>query len=421
MPARASSPPAPRPANGERRAPAGARRHVGGSFGSRFQTKGEADDRIDGSQAVESEGRRAAVVGGRDRRVGGGDRAGPGGLGADRLRGGAGAARRSARASRSGRTGCGRCASWAWASWSRRRRGPAGPCAAADGSVLARVRPGGDRGAATGRRWSALHRADLQRGAARRELGAERLRHRVALTAAGRGRASLRRRLSVAHADLIVGADGIGSTVRAALLGDGEPRDSGLVAFRGVAAHDGRGAGGGVVGTGQRRRAAGPRRAGASTGTSRTAASPTAGRCRRCSPSTPRHSADRRLHPGGGGPRPPPLRPRPGRGLEPGRGDAARRRRPPDAAVPRPGRLLGARGRRRPGRGDGGGGRRRSSAASLRAGAGEADGGAGRGSRKAAKAALLGSATGRRLRNALVARAPESTRLRQLDPHLRAA
>jgi 2-polyprenyl-6-methoxyphenol hydroxylase-like FAD-dependent oxidoreductase len=38
------------------------------------------------------------------------------------------------------------------------------------------------------------------------------------------------------------------------------------------------------------------------------------------------------------------------------------------------------------------------------------------GSRKAAKAALLSSRTGRKVRNALVARAPESIRLRQLDP-----
>ena len=41
------------------------------------------------------------------------------------------------------------------------------------------------------------------------------------------------------RADLIVGADGIDSTVRGALIGDGEPRDSGIVAFRGVAVFDG--------------------------------------------------------------------------------------------------------------------------------------------------------------------------------------
>ena len=35
-------------------------------------------------------------------------------------------------------------------------------------------------------------------------------------------------------ADLVVGADGIDSTVRAELIGDGAPRDSGYVAYRGV-------------------------------------------------------------------------------------------------------------------------------------------------------------------------------------------
>jgi 2-polyprenyl-6-methoxyphenol hydroxylase-like FAD-dependent oxidoreductase len=44
---------------------------------------------------------------------------------------------------------------------------------------------------------------------------------------------------SSVRADLIVGADGLNSTVRSALLGDGEPRDAGIVAFRGVADFDG--------------------------------------------------------------------------------------------------------------------------------------------------------------------------------------
>jgi 2-polyprenyl-6-methoxyphenol hydroxylase-like FAD-dependent oxidoreductase len=39
---------------------------------------------------------------------------------------------------------------------------------------------------------------------------------------------------SQARDDLIVGADGLRSVVRAALIGDGEPADSGMVAFRGV-------------------------------------------------------------------------------------------------------------------------------------------------------------------------------------------
>ncbi len=40
------------------------------------------------------------------------------------------------------------------------------------------------------------------------------------------------------RADLIVGADGIGSIVRTTLIGDDEPSDSGIVAFRGVSAGD---------------------------------------------------------------------------------------------------------------------------------------------------------------------------------------
>jgi len=44
---------------------------------------------------------------------------------------------------------------------------------------------------------------------------------------------------SVGQADLVVGADGLNSTVRAGLLGDGSPRDSGMVTFRGVARVEG--------------------------------------------------------------------------------------------------------------------------------------------------------------------------------------
>ena len=40
-------------------------------------------------------------------------------------------------------------------------------------------------------------------------------------------------------AELIVGADGLRSAIRAELLGDGEPRDSGLIAFRGLASFAG--------------------------------------------------------------------------------------------------------------------------------------------------------------------------------------
>jgi len=40
------------------------------------------------------------------------------------------------------------------------------------------------------------------------------------------------------HADLIVGADGLNSTVRSEILGDGDPVDSEIVAYRGVSAWD---------------------------------------------------------------------------------------------------------------------------------------------------------------------------------------
>lgn len=40
---------------------------------------------------------------------------------------------------------------------------------------------------------------------------------------------------TVERADLVVGADGLRSAVRASLLGDGQPRDAGIVAYRGVA------------------------------------------------------------------------------------------------------------------------------------------------------------------------------------------
>jgi 2-polyprenyl-6-methoxyphenol hydroxylase-like FAD-dependent oxidoreductase len=76
--------------------------------------------------------------------------------------------------------------------------------------------------------------------------------HEGLLEALGEGKLRLGKRLtgcqgeelrfadgSVERPDLVVGADGINSVVRATLVGDGEPRDSGLVAFRGVAQFDG--------------------------------------------------------------------------------------------------------------------------------------------------------------------------------------
>ena len=82
-----------------------------------------------------------------------------------------------------------------------------------------------------------LHRADL---------------HQALVDGLGAGKLRLGARLSglegsqldfadgsVERAGLVVGADGINSVVRSTLAGDGEPRDSGLVAFRGVARFDG--------------------------------------------------------------------------------------------------------------------------------------------------------------------------------------
>jgi 2-polyprenyl-6-methoxyphenol hydroxylase-like FAD-dependent oxidoreductase len=83
----------------------------------------------------------------------------------------------------------------------------------------------------------AMHRADLH-GALLDRLGAGRLRLGMRLTDCA-GEELRFADGSSERADLVVGADGINSVVRAGLIGDGEPRDSGLVAFRGVAHFDG--------------------------------------------------------------------------------------------------------------------------------------------------------------------------------------
>lgn len=106
----------------------------------------------------------------------------------------------------------------------------------ADGEVLAKFDPESIE-ARFGAPLVGLHRADL---------------HEALIGGLGVERVSLGMRLSgldgeelrfaggsVERADLVVGADGINSVVRAALLGDGEPRDSGIVAFRGVSRFDG--------------------------------------------------------------------------------------------------------------------------------------------------------------------------------------
>jgi 2-polyprenyl-6-methoxyphenol hydroxylase-like FAD-dependent oxidoreductase len=112
----------------------------------------------------------------------------------------------------------------------------------ADGKLLAGFKAGAidDR---FGEPIVGLHRADL---------------HEALLAACGPQRVRLGRRLAavevnepgdgaelrfadgaVERADLVVGADGLRSATRAALLGDGEPRAAGIVAFRGVCAGTG--------------------------------------------------------------------------------------------------------------------------------------------------------------------------------------
>ena len=101
----------------------------------------------------------------------------------------------------------------------------------AAGSVLGEFDPAAIEGR-FGQPLIGLHRADLQRallaalGEATLELGAE----VVGTDAQGVRLAGGAER----EAQLIVGADGIRSTVRAGLIGDGEPLDSGIVAARGV-------------------------------------------------------------------------------------------------------------------------------------------------------------------------------------------
>jgi 2-polyprenyl-6-methoxyphenol hydroxylase-like FAD-dependent oxidoreductase len=77
-----------------------------------------------------------------------------------------------------------------------------------------------------------FHRADLHEGLIT-ALGPERLRPGMRLDSIVDGELLFDDGTS-ARADLVVGADGLHSTVRASLLGDGEPRDAGLVAYRGV-------------------------------------------------------------------------------------------------------------------------------------------------------------------------------------------
>ena len=80
-----------------------------------------------------------------------------------------------------------------------------------------------------------LHRADLLRALlARAEQAGAEVRWGGEVEEAEPGRVRFTGG-EVIEADLVVGADGINSVVRGAVLGDGAPRDSGIVAWRGIA------------------------------------------------------------------------------------------------------------------------------------------------------------------------------------------
>jgi 2-polyprenyl-6-methoxyphenol hydroxylase-like FAD-dependent oxidoreductase len=106
----------------------------------------------------------------------------------------------------------------------------------ADGSVLAEFDPD-----AIAERYGApligLHRADLHNALAD-AAGRERLRLGAEVVALAGDELRFADG-STARAELIVGADGIESKLRAAIVADGAPRDSGIVAFRGLAEFDG--------------------------------------------------------------------------------------------------------------------------------------------------------------------------------------
>jgi 2-polyprenyl-6-methoxyphenol hydroxylase-like FAD-dependent oxidoreductase len=78
-----------------------------------------------------------------------------------------------------------------------------------------------------------INRADLH-GALVRELGEPRLHLGARVTEVGQDRLGFADG-DEARAELIVGADGLNSLVRDAVLRDGDPVDSGIVAFRGLA------------------------------------------------------------------------------------------------------------------------------------------------------------------------------------------
>ncbi len=283
----------------------------------------------------------------------------------------------------------------------------------ADGSALAGFDPDALE-ARFGAPLVGFHRADLHRGLIA-ALGSGRVRTGMRLVGLEDGELRFEDGTSV-QADLVVGADGLSSTVRAALLGDGEPRDSGIVAFRGVAGFDA------------------PVPAGEWWGSGSVAGLLPLGDGRVYWYLAHRGEPDRAALPALVAEYGKPLREVVGR-ADPGEVLLHRLHdRDPVAGWSRgSATLLGdAAHPMLPFLGQGAGSALGDAVALGAAVAAEPDVEAAlaayeqarleptaalvAGSRKAAKAALLGSRLGRRVRNALVSKAPESVRLRQLDP-----
>ena len=105
------------------------------------------------------------------------------------------------------------------------------------GEVLSRI-PTWQLDEKVGARSAAVHRADLQ-GALLRELGDEAVRLGAACRGfeqEGEGVRAFFDDGTEERADLLVGADGLRSTIRRGLLGDGNPRYAGYTAWRAVVA-----------------------------------------------------------------------------------------------------------------------------------------------------------------------------------------
>ena len=105
------------------------------------------------------------------------------------------------------------------------------------GEVLSRI-PTWQLDEKMGARSAAVHRADLQ-GALLRELGDEAVRLGAACRGfeqEGEGVRAFFDDGTEVRADLLVGADGLRSTIRRGLLGDGNPRYAGYTAWRAVVA-----------------------------------------------------------------------------------------------------------------------------------------------------------------------------------------